>query len=548
MQKSISWQKNVVLFLILACAVFTLFGRTYQYDYSMLDDQLHLEGNRNLLRRDLATFKKIWTRKYEVVYTPVTYTFWSAIAGISKAVGIKSPHSVKHKYHPGFFHITNALFHLLTVWIVFLCLSQLSLGILPSLIGALLFAIHPVQVETVTWLTGFRDVLAGFFGFASVLYFIKGIQDQSKIRFSFLMLITFLLSILSKSSGLVVVPFQLLIGWLILNRPLKEVLKHLSPLFLAIVCFTPIFIIFNNGGLSSKMMSLNVIERMAVILHNTGFYATKLFFPLNNVFDYGLTPEIIIKQKLYETYFLILIPLFFLLVLFDKQRKEKMLTAIFLLFFVGFFPVSGIIPFIYQLFSAVADRYLYFSLFSLSLLAAYLIQQKPKITIAVLSVFIAFFAFQSNRLVNVWSKNETFNRHIIKYNPNSWLAHNNLGVSIEDKKDYEGAYQEYRLAAELSDAATAWTNAGSMALKLEKYDLAEDIYRKALRASNNSAHAKINLATALALQGHADLAQNEMLNLNIEPICSNAELLENKSIIESNDIKKLKSFRMEARF
>ncbi len=548
MQKIKILYKPVLVFLTLAIAIFALYGKTYYYDYSMLDDSLHIEGNRNLLRRNLSTLKKIWTQKYEVVYTPVTYTAWTAIAGLSKASGIKSPQVKKTRFNPGFFHIANVVFHLLTAWMVFLCLSQLSFTLLPSFFGALLYALHPVQVETVIWITGFRDVLAGFFGFTSLYFFLKGIKNPQILKYSFLMLMTFLLSILSKSSGLVVVGFQIITGVFLLKKSWKVVLSYTAPLILASVSFVPIFILFNNEGLSTKTVPPDLIERVLLIIHNTGFYLTKLFLPLNNIFDYGLTPEKVLKTHLYLPYALLLLPLVAFLYHSVKKHQEHKWLAVSLLFLAGFFPVCGIIPFIYQMFSSVADRYLYFSLFAFSLFCAYLLQQKSRLNYIVASVFLAFLTFETTKLIHIWSSNETFYTYILKYNPDSWLAHNNVGVTIEDRKDYEGAYAHYHRAAILSNMAMPWSNAGSMALKMEKFDLAEEIYRKALAASKDSTRAKINLAAALALQGRTDLAREEIANVNVEPLCSNFEMLENKSAIENKDINKLKTLRMDAKF
>lgn len=537
-------ETGIAVFLLFAF-IAVLFTRTFYYDYSTLDDSLHIENNPQTRHFNLKNLKKIWTDKYDLVYTPVTYTLWTTTAFLSEKAGMKNVFSPKAKFHPGFFHLANVIFHFATAWMVFLILQALFTGFLPALFGALIFAVHPVQVETVTWITGLRDVLAGFFGMASLYLFIQIVQKGSTLGRSLLMLLTFVFSILSKSSGLVVIPLQFFTGVFLLKRPIREVLTLLFPLIFPALFFTPLFMFLNDGGLPPGYTKTNLLERLAIVGHNTGFYLEKTFFPLNNVFDYGLTPKKILAEHLYSFRILLVLAVFSLVWMIDKGKRDRFFTGLFLIFFFGFFPVSGIIPFIYQSISSVGDRYLYFSLLAFSLLIAYVIQRKPAASLLALFFFV-FSLNESLFLIKTWKTEESFYGHILKYNPDSWLANNNVGDYYELHKDYEKAFSHYLKSAQNSNMVIPWTNAGAAAIKLGKYEIAEEAFRNAVAASKEAPWTRVNLATSLALKGQLEEAKREVSHLSFQPSCGAQPLIESKEAIEQNSSKKLKILRMDS--
>src|SRR5262249_4855223 len=147
-------------FLILATAVLALYARTAQFTFTAWDDVDTVARNPRLVS-GLAGLKVIWTQDQMELYVPLTYTVWWTMA---RFVSLDA----------GAFHLLNVGLHVANCWLVYVVLRQLfaasaargqpiGRGWVGCLLGALVFAMHPLQSEAVAWISGAKDLLAAEF-------------------------------------------------------------------------------------------------------------------------------------------------------------------------------------------------------------------------------------------------------------------------------------------------------------------------------------------------------------------------------------------------
>jgi len=182
------WKNKAVLLPILGILVLTfgLFSPVLNHDFVNWDDPLNILNNPNLRSFDWASIKGIFSSTVIGNYNPLTILTFA----IEKAI---------FGLNPMVFHFNNLLLHLVCIFLVYRIALGLKLTTNTAIIVALLFAIHPMRVESVTWITERKDVLYGAFYLGAIFQYIRystAKQKQQKIYWSILAL--FILSLLSK--------------------------------------------------------------------------------------------------------------------------------------------------------------------------------------------------------------------------------------------------------------------------------------------------------------------------------------------------------------
>ncbi|TLN21567.1 hypothetical protein FDZ71_03890, partial [bacterium] len=183
--------KRALLFaLLVAAAVGALYLPVRGFDYIHLDDVYYVRDNGLLADGlDLRSIRTAFSGSYEYFYIPLTWLSYMADVQLSG-------------FSPGAFHSTNALLHACAAALLFLALYLATSSTALSLATALLWAIHPMRVESVAWITERKDVLAGFFFAATLLSYVLYARRKG---FGFLALATFtgVLALLSKPVAVV---------------------------------------------------------------------------------------------------------------------------------------------------------------------------------------------------------------------------------------------------------------------------------------------------------------------------------------------------------
>src|SRR5688500_4960550 len=161
--------------IILCLATVACFGVVCTYGFTNSEDEGLISRNPMFNPPTLASLREIWTRPHLYLYVPATYTAWWLIAQVAQT---QVPDESGATLNPWLFHAANLLMHVIASLLVLQVLRKLTRREGPALVGALLFAIHPIQTEAVAWTTGMKDTLCGVFSFAALLTYVTYVQHR----------------------------------------------------------------------------------------------------------------------------------------------------------------------------------------------------------------------------------------------------------------------------------------------------------------------------------------------------------------------------------
>ncbi len=455
-------QSSLLWCVLIFAVTFLAFSRMSAYQFSYWDDQGTIFENPRLNPPTWKTLGFYWTTGDELttmgLYVPVTYTFWSGLARIAR---LQHPDAQGFTLNAGVFHTANILIHALTAVMVFRLLCRFFDDHIAALIGALFFALHPVQVETVGWVSGTKDLLCGLFSVGSLLMYVRSVQVSSgdvspanarlarRWRY-WLGAGLFVIAMLSKPTAVVVPLMAATIAVYILNRPTSITLKSLLPWFILMIpCMWWTKVIQPATWNSPLPLS----ARPAVAADAIAFYVYKLVWPLNLCVDYGHHPQAIVDNHL--IYFTWVLPVALVALLCWKCNRNA--TAAALLWLFPLLPVLGFVGFEFQQISTTADHYLYLPMLGVAVFIAWtltIIKSSSKTLFAVL-ILIAMAA-RTVLQEPAWQNTRTLFQHTLQVNPDSVIASDGLGfIAGREARRMTDPAQKQR-ARQLLDESIAW--------------------------------------------------------------------------------------------
>jgi tetratricopeptide (TPR) repeat protein len=422
------------------------------------------------------------------------------------------------------YHLTNVLLHALAACLVVTIARRLALP--GGWLAGLIFALHPICVEAVAWISEQKSVLSGVFCLAAALAYLHFDQSRRPSRY-FAALGLFILALLSKTVTATLPAALLVVFWWRRGRlEWKHDVRPLLP-WLALGASAGLFTAWVEKtviGANGVDFALTPLQRVLLAGRAIWFYAAKLIWPANLTFLY---PRWSIDPGDWRQY---LFPAGVLVVaigLWRLARQNRGPLAGFLLFAGTLFPVLGffnVYPFRY---SYVAGHFAYLaSLGILVPVASALARIDSKAgRIAIPVILLAVLGVSTWRQSGIYSDEETLYRATLERNPDSWLAHNNLGnILLKDPGARADAIAHFEAALRVRpDYWEAHLSLGNALLEMPgRLDDAIAEYQRALRLAPESERAHTNLGNALLQAGRTEeaIAQLETA-LRIQP--GNAE-------------------------
>jgi Flp pilus assembly protein TadD len=450
-------------------------------------------------------------------------------------------------------HITNLLFHLTNTVLVFLLLRSLTRTTWRSALVAALFALHPLHVESVAWISERKDVLSLFFGLLTLLFYARYVQKQSRVegresragsgglaldpRLSTLdyalALLFFALGLMSKPM-LVTLPFlMLLLDYWPLQRfkvqssrfKIQSLVLEKIPFFLlsAISCVVT-FIAQQKGGAVIALVKISLAQRVENTFVAYARYLAKTFWPspLANPYPY---PDH--WDGLLVIYAVTLIV--GLCAIAGLQARRFPFAATGWFWFVGtLVPVIGLVQVGIQ---SMADRYTYLPLIGLFLVLVWGAGEvcrhwripKPAVIFLVI-IAIAAYAWRTRDQINYWQNDETLFRHTLAVTKNNYLAYNNLGTWLSKKGQIAEAMDCFNKSLQIKpDDSDVLYNLGNAFAKLGDWDEAINNYQRALQFKPNQPDILDNLGFAFAAKKqYADAVTNFEAALKLKPDSASA--------------------------
>lgn len=408
---------------------------------------------------------------------------------------------------PFVFHLINMLIHAINAVLVFRLSLALSMRRDAAFAGALLWAVHPLRVESVAWISGRKDVLYVFFFLAALLAYLRHVKDAAGPRRAYgLSLAFFACSLLSKGAAVAFVPVLFLVDWFLKRRPTAATLKEKIPFAVLALAFGVVAVgAQQSAGAIPAGGPYGPIARFAIGCYGLGFYMVKTLAPwgLAALYPYPPVTTTSPPPGAYAAV-AVVIAAAGLIVASRNRFRAVALGAGFYLATVALVlqivPVGG---------ALAADRYSYLPAVGLSLLIAGALSRIPfrrTIGAAVIAVAVLLAGATWARCA-VWHDAMRLWDDVLAKQPNAALAYQNRGVAKAAVGDHRGAIADYDAAIRLSPSyADAWANRGGSKADSQDPDGALIDLQEAVRIDPLRATYRFNLGLVLGDKGRWDEA------------------------------------------
>jgi Tfp pilus assembly protein PilF len=500
-QTGVAWLIGVILCLVTVA----VFQEVRTFEFLRWDDHLNVYPENPHLNpvtdESLAFF---WRETYFAAYIPVTRTMWVFLADLSGA-----------KPDPLVFHTANLVMHVLNVLLVFLILRLLVRKDWAAGAGALLFAVHPVQVEPVAWVTGMKDQMGGFFSLLATwvyLCYAMTARDRPEAKTAQYLYLAFatvcyVCALLSKPSA-VGLPFLV---WALDRWAVGRPMRAGAPAFVLWVCCAVPLGLLTRSSEAEAMVRITgqLWQRPFVAGDALAFYLMKIVVPWPLATDYGRTPAFVMRH--WWGFANWLVPVALAGVFWWRRKESPWLLAAGAVVVAAVLPVLGLVKFDFQAYSTVADRYLYVGMLGPAYALAYVLGRYPRpAMITITGLVLPVLAVLSIMQAHTWRDTTALFDQTLRVNPRSWVAYSSRGYQFAEQNKLTEAIEQYRIALHLDpEYDTAHNNLGIALARqidpakpdLPKLDEAIAHFRLALEYKPVFEEAQSNLGNALYLRG-----------------------------------------------
>lgn len=435
MSEQVSQRGPGIYLAALALFTFIVFSPAIHHQFTNWDDIALIETNPHIRSLDPQNIVSMFRQTDVGTYIPLSI--------LSFAIEYQAV-----QLNPFLYHLNNVFLHILIVLLIFSLSRKLGLSDRASYFAALLFAVHPMHVEPVAWVTGRKDLLYSFF----YLLAMHAHWDYLQKKRGYVWTVIFAtLSILAKPMAYSLPAALLLLDWLA-RRPFSlrlwiEKIPHaLIVVLVSLITFTT----------HVKYVSHTVWETVLIWIWNFSFHIKQIIWPLHFSPYYDMPYPVSLNQPEY----LVAVGIFLLLVfLLLKFRNRWLITA------VVFYLLSNVlIIFVrstweYGAGTVVADRFMYLSSLGFFILFGFLVDRflsrfTTRAAIwagnALIAALLIFLMMASIRQTQVWANSLTLWNEVIRYSPRNQDAYLNRAQYFSQIKNFVAAQADYDQAIRLN--------------------------------------------------------------------------------------------------
>ena len=496
----------VCLFLI--GAVLIVYSGVKSFGFIIFDDTQYVSGNRHV-QLGLTAENISWSFRFD----DKEKTYWHPLTWISHMLDVEL-----FGMKPGRHHLVNVFFHMASTLLLFLALHRMTGALWRSAFVAALFALHPINVESVVWIAERKNVLSTFFWMLTLFAYAYYHEKPGMVRY-LILLFVFTLGLLAKPMLVTLPLVLLLLDYWPLGQNSRQEPNGISgrALFDRIAEKIPLLVLSglsvylaasslrglgNYIPLESIPMTLRIENALVSYIK----YIGKMIWPANLAVFYPYPHTVPVWQVVGALIFIVCISIFVM-----YRLKKMAYLAVGWFWFLGtLVPVSGILQ--AGMWPAMADRWAYVPLIGLFIMIVWggneivnrwRLKRAP---VACTALAILMTLIMVSRIqVGYWTDSITIFKHAIAATGGSWVAHNNLGKALSDLGDEAQAFQHYSAALRHNpNSAHIHVNFGSALLAQGKIEEAADHFEHALKLDPNFAEAYNNLGLARVRRGHIE--------------------------------------------
>jgi len=453
------------VYLALLVSALAVFWQVHKFEFTNYDDDKYVSEN-NHIRTGLAWQNIKW------VFTNEHASNWHPLTGLSHILDCQL-----FNLKPGLHHLINLLFHIANTLLLFIVLRKMTATLWQSTFVAALFALHPMHVESVAWISERKDVLSACFWILTMAAYCTYVKKPNAARY-ILALVLFAIGLMAKPM-LVTLPFVLLLldYWplnrldIVNGRQTYRLIREKMPFFiLSAVSSVITFVVQKNAGAVQEIELLPPAVRAANAVVSYGKYILKMIWPTHLAVFYPHPGEnLSLWQVLTTLVSLMIITIF--VIRFAKRYRYL---------FVGWFwylgtlvPVIGLVQVGNQ---AMADRYTYIPFIGLFIIVAWgtndlLMNWKyRKIALGISAMAsILVLSLLTGIQTAYWRNSETLFEHALKVTNGNYLAHNNLALALSQHNKFDEAIYHLRSAIQINpNYFDAYNNLGMVYIKLDR--------------------------------------------------------------------------------
>jgi len=529
--------QTYLICLLLAAVTLAIYWQTRSFELVNYDDEV-------CIRRNAVVNAGLGPAGIRMAFSTAVQGNWIPLVWLSYMMDNDSGGQVYGLAPAGVYHMTNLLLHLANAILLFLLLTLVTRSHWKSAFVAMLFAVHPLHVESVAWATERKDVLSTFFWLLAMLAYLRYTARPCATRYM-LVVTAFVLGLMSKSM-LVTLPIVLvLFDYWPLRRGVKgaelrpgpeatfpalRLLREKLPL-LAIAGAACVVTLWaqRTGGAVTGIDTLPLGVRLANAAVAYIAYIGKTFWPHDLIMLYAHPRNTLPVWQVVASGALLVATTAAAVL---AARKRPYITFGWLWYVITLVPVIGLVQVGKQ---AMADRYTYIPLIGLfviiawgvpDLLGPFLRKKAPgrtnpaTVPLAVVSiVVVATLAAIAYRQTGYWKDSISLCKHAIEVNDALPLAHLNLGTALAGQGDLPGAIEQYRIVVRLTpNDRDVHYNLANVLAKAGNDGEAIAEYRRALSAFPEDAQAHNNFGVLLARNGYLGEAITQFEQaLSIDP-------------------------------
>lgn len=487
---------------IITLLILVIYWPVQHFPFIDYDDNIYVYENVAMQQPDLTAFLK-WA------LMDVHAGHWHPLTWLSHRFdwGLFGSMAGGHHWTNVLLHIANALF---LFWLLHLATGEME----RSALVALLFAIHPLNVESVAWIAERKNVLSTVFGLSTLIFYVRYTRKPAFGTY-LPVLVLFALGLMTKPM-LVTLPVLMLLWdyWPLgrltgkadggaeqVRRIWRLVYEKMPLLGLSLASAAIAILAAQGGGALRSYEAFPLDVRLMNAVESYVRYLIKTVWPVDLAFYYPYPESFSVAMVLLSAVLLVVLTLYAL----QKRRERPTWIVGWFWYLIALLPVIGLVQVGFQ---AMADRYAYWPLIGLLLIACWSIpdawfrSSRKRITFLVVALLILILSAGTAQQVAYWQDNKTLARHALVVTERNHIAHLMMGNALDREGNRAGAAAHYVLALEAKpDYAEAMNNLGNLYFATARYEEAGTYYRLAVAHNPRNVRAKNNLGVVLLLQG-----------------------------------------------
>jgi tetratricopeptide (TPR) repeat protein len=526
--------RDILVCLFLVMATFAVYWQVHNFDFVNFDDPAYVYENR-YVQEGLTLDSIIWAFSF----SEKKGSYWHPVSWLSHMLDYQL-----YELRPGKHHLTSLIIHIANSLLLFIVFKSMTGAFWKSAFVAMLFAIHPINVDSVAWITERKNVLSTFFWMLTMLAYVYYSKQPVLYRY-LLTFFVFALGLMAKPMLVTLPCVLLLLDYWPLGRfsygpsggnkngktnkiiisgsqgfsTFRLVLEKIPFLALSVlsICLSSFLV---KGKVTESMSFVPMKLRIANALVSYVKYIGKMIWPQDIAVLYPFPRVVQMWQTIGALFLLVGVSVFMI----RSIRRAPCLIIGWLWYLGTLVPVIGLVQ--VGLWPAMADRFAYVPLIGLFIVISWGIPELVaqwryrKIWLATLAtVVLTILMAMTWKQVGYWENSITLFEHTLKITSNNYLPHNNLGLALYNQGRTAEAIEHYLQALRIKpDYEKAHSNLGVALDTQGRTAEAIEHYLQALRIKPDYVDAHNNLGLALYNQGRtAEAIEHYLQALRIKP-------------------------------